>query len=324
MWAYIIRRLVYNIPVYLCIVLLVMALLRVKDPVPAMLGKNATEEQYQSKKKELGLDQPFFVQYGKLLGEIFTLQFDRKMWSQKGMSVGEQLQSAIIPSLMLTVPALILTSILSVCVGMISAFFRGRIVDKTLVILAVLGMSVSFLVYIIFGQYFGSFVLSESLGRPVFAIHGYEPLVENWRLKPENWFFYMLLPVMISVIVSMGYDTRFYRAVIVEETGQDYITTARSKGAGRLKIMFVHVLRNAMIPIITRIMITLPFLVTGSILLESFFGIPGMGNVLLAAINNNDFPVIEVFVSVFAGLFILSIITTDVLYAIFDPRVRLQ
>jgi peptide/nickel transport system permease protein len=324
MWAYIIRRVVYNIPVYLCIVFLVMALLRVKDPVPSMLGKNATAEQYDSMKKELGLDQPFLMQYGQLLKEIVTLNFERKMWSQRGMTVGEQLASAVVPSLMLTLPALILTSILSICVGLISAFFRGRIVDKTLVILAVLGMSVSFLVYIIFGQYFGAFVLSESLGQPVFSIHGYEPLIQDGQFKPSNWFFYMLLPVLISVIVSMGYDTRFYRAVIVEETGQDYITTARAKGAGRLKIMFVHVLRNAMIPIITRIMITLPFLVTGSILLESFFGIPGMGNVLLQAINNNDFPVIEVFVSVFAGLFILSIVATDVLYAIVDPRVKLQ
>ena len=129
---------------------------------------------------------------------------------------------------------------------------------------------------------------------------------------------------MISVIVSMGYDTRFYRAVMVEETQAEYITTARAKGASRIKIMFVHMLRNAMIPIITRVMITLPFLVTGSILLEQFFGIPGMGYTLLSAITNGDFPVVEVFTAVFAGLFILSLIATDILYALFDPRVRLQ
>ena len=134
----------------------------------------------------------------------------------------------------------------------------------------------------------------------------------------------MLLPVLISVIVSMGYDTRFYRAVMVEETQADYITTARAKGAPQSKVMFVHMLRNAMIPIVTRVMITLPFLVTGSILLEEFFGIPGMGYVLLSAIRNNDFPVVEGFTAVFAGLFILSIIATDILYAVFDPRVRLQ
>ena len=138
------------------------------------------------------------------------------------------------------------------------------------------------------------------------------------------WPYFFALPVIISVIVSMGYDTRFYRAVMVEEIERDYITTARAKGASQSKIMFVHMLRNAMIPIITRVMITLPFLVTGSILLEKFFGIPGMGFVLLNAIDNSDFPVIEGFTAIFAGLFIISNIATDVLYAVFDPRVRLQ
>lgn len=317
MWAFIIRRLVYNIPVYLAIVLLVMALLHAKDPVPGLLGKNATQEDYDAKREELGLDKPFLVQYFTLLKEICTLNFQQEMWTQPGMTVGMQLRKAVVPSLMLTVPALILTTIISIFVGMISAFYRGRMLDKTLVFFAVLGMSVSFLVYIIFGQYFGAYQLSQLADRPLFSIHGYEPGIQNWA-------YYMLLPVMISVIVAMGYDTRFYRAVMVEETGQDYITTAKSKGASKTKVMFVHMLRNAMIPIITRVMITLPFLVTGSILLESFFGIPGMGNVLLTAINDNDFPVIQVFTSIFAGLFIISIIITDVLYALFDPRVRLQ
>jgi peptide/nickel transport system permease protein len=317
MWAFIIRKLLYNIPVFLAIVLMVMVLLRVQDPVPGMLGKQATKEDEQALREELGLSRPFSEQYTTLIKQIFTLNFEQKMWTQGGLTVGDQLKEAIMPSLMLTVPALILTSLISVGIGILSAFNRGRLLDKTLVFFAVLGMSVSFLVYIIFGQYLGSFRLGKLLGKPIFSIHGYEPGLENWA-------YYLLLPVMISVIVSMGYDTRFYRAVMVEETGRDYITTAKSKGASKWKIMFVHMLRNAMIPIITRIMITLPFLVTGSILLENYFGIPGMGNVLLTAITNNDFPVIEVFTSVFAGIFILSIIATDILYALFDPRVRLQ
>lgn len=317
MWIYIIRRVIYNIPVFLAIVLLVMVLLRNQDPVPSLLGKNATQEEYDSKKHELGLDKPLLVQYKELIRSIVTFSFEREMWTQSGMTVGEQLRTAIPASLALTIPALILTSLISICIGLISAFARGRWLDKTLVFFAVLGMSVSFLVYIIFGQYFGSYQLGKVLGYPVFAIHGYEAGVQHWA-------HYLLLPVMISVIVSMGYDTRFYRAVMVEETLKDYITTARAKGASDSKIMFVHMLRNAMIPIITRIMITLPFLVTGSILLETFFGIPGMGNVLLTAILNNDFPIVEVFAAIFAGMFIISIILTDVLYAWFDPRVRLQ
>jgi len=317
MWAYIIRRVIYNIPVFLAIVLLVMLLLRVRDPVPGMMGKQATIEDIESKREELGLNRPFVAQYATLISQIVRFDFSQEMWTQPGMTVGEQLRKSVPLSIMLTLPALLLTSLISIGIGMLSAYSRGRWLDKFLVFMAVLGMSVSFLVYIIFGQYLGSYLLGQLLGRPVFSIHGYEPGIQNWA-------YYMLLPVLISVIVSMGYNTRFYRAVMVEETNQDYIITAWSKGASRSKIMFVHMLRNAMIPIITRIMITLPLLVTGSILLEQFFGIPGMGDTLINAINNNDFPVIEVFTSIFAGLFICSIILTDVLYAVFDPRVRLH
>jgi peptide/nickel transport system permease protein len=141
---------------------------------------------------------------------------------------------------------------------------------------------------------------------------------------PERWAHYCLLPVIISVIVSMGYDTRFYRAVMVEESARDYITTARAKGASKSKIMFVHMLKNAMIPIITRVVISLPFLIAGSILVENYFGIPGMGRTLIQAVNSKDFPVIQAFTAVFAALYIVTIILTDVLYAWFDPRVRLS
>ena len=317
MWAFIIRKLVYNIPVYLAIVMLLMALLRLRDPVDGLLGKNVTEQDRIQKREDLGLNRPFFVQYKELITSIVKRDFSQEVWTEPGVTVGEKLSSAVPKSLALTVPALVITTVISIFIAMLSAFYRGRWVDRLLVFFAVLGMSVSFLVYIIFGQYFGAYRLSQWLGTPVFSIHGYEPGILNWA-------FYMLLPVLISVIVSMGYDTRFYRAVMVEETQADYITTARAKGAPQSKVMFVHMLRNAMIPIITRVMITLPFLVTGSILLEEFFGIPGMGYVLLSAIRNNDFPVVEGFTAVFAGLFIFSIIATDILYAVFDPRVRLQ
>jgi len=317
MWAFIIRKLVYNIPVYLAIVMLLMILLRQRDPVAGMLGKNATKQDYINKRAELELDKPFLAQYGKLIWSIVTLDFSQDVWTEPGVTVGEKLRKAVPRSLALTVPALVITTVISIFIAMLSAFNRGRWIDKLLVFFAVLGMSVSFLVYIIFGQYFGAYKLQQWVGTPVFSIHGYEPGIMNWA-------FYMLLPVLISVIVSMGYDTRFYRAVMVEETQADYITTARAKGAPQSKVMFVHMLRNAMIPIVTRVMITLPFLVTGSILLEEFFGIPGMGYVLLSAIRNDDFPVVEGFTAVFAGLFILSIIATDILYAVFDPRVRLQ
>lgn len=316
MWAYIFRRLAYNVPVYLGILLFVMAALRVNDPVYGFLGKNATHDQYLAFQKKAGLDEPFFVQYARFVGDVVRFDFTAESWDQPGRSVGAILRSAIIPSLSITAPALALATFISICIGMVSAFNRGRWVDRTLVFLAVIGMSVSFLVYIILGQYFGAFYVNKEYGVDWFAILGYEPGFENWA-------YYCLLPVLISVIVAMGYDTRFYRAVMVEESGRDYITTARAKGAGKTKIMFVHMLKNAMIPIITRVAITLPFLITGSILLEMYFGIPGMGRTLIQAVNAKDFPVVQAFTAVFAALYIATNILTDVLYALVDPRVRL-
>lgn len=317
MWTYIARRLLYNVPVYLGIILLMMAALRVYDPIPGFLGKFATQEAYDQFAARTGLDQPFLLQYLSFLWDIVRFDFSTMSWDQTTQTVGELIGEAILPSLSLSIPALLLTSIISICIGQIAAFFRGRMMDRTLVILAVLGMSVSYLVYIILGQYFGTYWLESTIGYSPFAISGYEP-------GPLNWLHYCLLPVLISVIVAMGYDTRFYRAVMVEESSRDYILTALAKGATKRKVMFVHMLKNAMIPIITRIMITLPFLIMGSILLEMYFTIPGMGLRLITAIKAHDFPVVQAFTAIFAALFILTNILTDVLYALVDPRVRLS
>ena len=223
MAAYIFRRLLYNIPVFLGVILFVMAALRVHDPVYAYLGKNASPEQYEARKQEMGLDQPFYRQYVSFLGKLLLLDLEEESWEHKGVAVERLLRTSVIPSMSLTVPALAITTLLSVCMGMVSAFYRGRLQDKTLVFLAVLGMSVSLLVYIILGQYFGAYRFGEYLGKgnEWFAVSGYEPGLANWP-------YYCLLPVIISVIVAMGYDTRFYRAVMVEESNRDYITTARA------------------------------------------------------------------------------------------------
>jgi peptide/nickel transport system permease protein len=317
MWAYVLRRLAYNIPVFLGIVLLVMAALRVRDPAPAFLGKNKTKAEIENFREEKGLNKPFLVQYANFLTDVVTFSLAEESWDQKGVTVGARLKKAVVPTMMVTLPALLLTTIISISVGLISAFFRGRPIDRILVLIAVFGMCISFLVYIIFGQYFGAYWLSREYSIHAFAIHGYEPGVANWA-------HYCLLPVLISLIVSMGYDTRFYRAVMVEESEKDYITTARAKGVGKNRIMFVHMLKNAMIPIVTRISISLPFLITGSILLEQFFGIPGMGQTLILAVNSMDFPVIQAFTAVYAAFYIATNIATDILYAWVDPRIRLS
>lgn len=317
MVRYVLRRILYNVPVYLTILLFVMAALRVHDPIYAYLGKNATREQYENFARKVGLDRPFLVQYADFVYQVFTLDFRAESWERPGMTVGELLAESVGPSLAITVPAFVLTTVISVLLGVVAGYFRGRVGDRMLMFVSVIGMSISFLVYIILGQYWGAFLLAERFGWDVFAIWGYEPGLDNWA-------YYCLLPVLISVVVGIGYDTRYYRAVIVEESDRDYVTTALAKGVSRRRAMLVHVLANAMIPIITRIVISLPFLVMGSILLENFFGIPGMGRALITAVTNRDFPVVQAFTAVFAAIYIGSIILTDVLYAVVDPRVSLE
>ena len=326
MWAYILRRLAYNVPVYLSILLLVMLALRVRDPVFGRLPNNATTADIAQKRVELGIDRPFHQQFGSQLKQVATATFDEISWDYPGQTVGEVMSRCIGPSLSITLPSLVLTTLFSITVALISAWFRGRALDKGLVFVAVLGMSVSFLVYIIFGQYYGAYKLNEWLGYDVFAIY-YNPEVSNagWgEFFTSVWPRYYLLPVLISVVVAMGYYTRFYRAVMVEESARDYIVTATAKGASQSRIMFIHMLKNAMIPIITRVVITIPFLITGSFLLESYFGIPGMGNQLIVAVESGDFPIVQSFTAVFAAVYIASNLLTDVLYALVDPRVRLS
>jgi len=317
MWLYLLRRLLYNVPVYLGVILLVMLILRTNDPIYSHLGKNASQEDYDAFARKVGLDQTFVVQYFTFLGRLVRLDFTEDSWDQPGVSVGQTLRRAVGPSLAITIPSLVITTALSVAFGLISAFRRGRPLDRILVLLCVLGMSISSLVYIIFGQYWGAYLLYQRTGQEVFAIDGYEPGLRHWA-------HYCLLPVIINVVVAMGYDTRFYRAVMVEESTRDYLTTARAKGASEGKVMFVHMLKNAMIPIVTQVAISLPFLITGSILLEMYFGIPGMGRELILAVNSNDFPVVQTFTAVFAALYILTNILTDAAYALVDPRVRLS
>jgi len=325
-WNYIVRRTLYNIPVFLAIILVVMAALRVSDPVSAQLGKNASEDQVRLLEEEMGLDKPFIVQYFNFLGELATIwQSDTRSWDQ-GLPVSEMIAEAVPPSMAVTIPTIAFSALISVCVGLVSAFNRGRGLDRSLMFIAVIGMSISVLVYIILGQYFGAFVPGQALEHWPFEISvdasaGGGPL---FFFNPANWVAFCMLPVIINVIVALGYDTRFYRAVMVEESESDYIRTARAKGASRKRVMFVHMLKNAMIPIITRIMISLPFIITGSILIEVYFGIPGMGRTLINAINSKDFPVIQTFTALITALFIASNILTDVLYALVDPRVRLK
>ena len=311
MWVYVLRRLAYGVLIVLGVTALIFIILTKVggDPVLGLLDKNPTQEEIDAARVQYGLDRPLVVQYLDYLGGLFTGDLGTSWKTHEPVS--EMIGRRVGPSLSFTVPALLLTTLLAVVIGILASFFRGRAPDRGLMAMAVFGMSISFLVYIVVFQYLLAYVL------PVFHIHGYESgFFERWQ--------YLALPIIIMVIVGLGYDARFYRSVFVEEAVRDHVTTAYAKGAGRARVLFVHVLKNAMIPVITRVMIRLPFLVVGSLLIERFFGIPGIGDALLSALDQADFPVIRGIAALISVVFVFTTILTDILYAVVDPRVRLE
>lgn len=311
MWPYIIRRLLWGIPIILGVTMTVFLGLHVVkgSPAAAHVGKDATLEDIAQFDREYGFDKSYPAQYIDYMKDVVTFDFGKSL--KNGRPVSTMISEGVGKSVSLTLPALLLTSMLAICLSLFASYFRGRKTDRAIMVIAVLGMSVSFLVYIIVFQYLLAFLL------PIFQIHGYQPgFFERWQ--------FLILPILIQVIVGVGYDTRFYRSVFVEEIGKDHVTTAYAKGASKRRVMFVHVLKNALIPIITRIMISIPILVTGSLLLEQFFGIPGIGSMLLSALDTDDFPVIKALSVLISLIFIVSTILNDVLYAVVDPRVRLK
>lgn len=310
-YAYIIRRLLYVIPVLLGVCFIIFILFNVFAPDPAMilLGKHASASQMADIRNELGLNKPWLYQYLDIIKSAFTFDFGRS-WSTK-QEISEMFKAGAIPSLTLTVPAFLISTVLSVTISLFVSFYRGTGLDKVVVISCVVLMSISSLAYILFLQWGLAFELG------LFEISGYEDGFPDFIP-------YILLPAIIIIILSIGPDVRFYRTVILDEVYQDYVRTARAKGVSERKILFKHVLKNAMIPILTYIIIQLPFLILGALLLESFFGIPGLGGMTLQAINSSDFPVIKAVTVLSAIAYILFTVLTDVLYTIVDPRVRLR
>jgi len=273
-----------------------------------MVGKGATQEEVQALRHELGLDRPLVAQYGHYLKQIATFDFGRSYATKQRIS--EMLLDGVGPSLSLAIPAFIFGSLVAIIAALLVAFYRGTWIDRLMVLFAVAGMSVSILVYIVAGQYYLAYL------KGLFPISGWEP-------GPAGIPF-LVLPGLIWILTSFGSDVRYFRTVVLDEMGQDYVTTAYAKGLGRVPVLFQHVLKNAMIPIITRLVITIPFLYTGSLLLENFFGIPGLGAMSINAINSSDFPVIKAFTFIGSLMYVAGNILTDFCYALVDPRVRLK
>lgn len=310
-WVYVLRRLLYVVPILLGVCLIIFVLFNVVagDPTHLLLGKHATAKQMAELRHELGLDRPWFFQYLDLVKSAFTFDFGRS-WSTK-QTISSMISEGAIPSLTLTIPGFVLTTIFSVSLSLLVAFYRGSFFDRFSVFICVGLMSISSLAYILFGQWFFAYYLGW------FEISGYDSGFPNW--VP-----YVQLPVLIWIVLSIGPDLRFFRTVMLDEVYQDYVRTARSKGLGEKVILFKHVLKNAMIPIITYVVIQIPFLILGALLIESFFGIPGLGGITLNAINSSDFPVIRAMTVLSAVAYIIFSVITDVLYTIVDPRVRLK
>lgn len=311
MLQYSIRRLLYIIPVLLGVCGIVFILYNVvaDDPAVTLLGKHPTAEQVAELRKELGLDKSYFLQYVDIVKSAFTFDFGRSWSSQQKIS--EIISNKAGASLSLTVPAFIISLILGISLSLIVSFYRGRAIDNFIRTVSIAMMSISYLVYIIIFQYFFAFEWS------LFEISGYESGFPAFIP-------YVALPVLISVVTSLGPDIRFFRTIMLDEIYQDYVRTARAKGLSEKVILFKHVLRNALVPIITYIVIQIPFLILGALLLESFFDIPGLGGELLRAINSNDFPVIKAYTILTAIALIVFGLITDLLYAFVDPRIKLQ
>jgi peptide/nickel transport system permease protein len=250
------------------------------------------------------LDHPFESQLFFYVQQLCRGDLGRSEYFKQ--PVGRLLAQGVIPSLSLTIPIFVIGLVTSITLALICAFFRNTFIDRFLVLISVALMSINYLVYIVAGQY----VLAYRWG--MVPVWGYE----SWR--------YLVLPVAIGVISGLGGNVRFYRTIMLDEMYKEYVRTAMAKGVSRARVLFVHVLKNAMIPIVTNVVIAIPFLYTGSLLLESFFGIPGLGYIGVTAINSSDIDVVRALVLIGAMIFVVANLLTDLCYALVDPRAKVK
>ena len=314
MLQYSVRKLLAGIPLILGVTLVSFALMVYFGPdmTYQLLGKNPTPEQILEVQHQLGYDQPFLTRYLGFLREIVTLDFGN---ASTGEPVTTLLAKTIPVSLVLILPGFILGHLVGLLMALAAAYWRGRWPDKLIMAVAVVGMSVSFLIVIIGFQ----IVLSSSDGLDLFPVRG-------WNMSSfGSYLSYVTVPTLATMFVALGYETRFYRSVIVEEMTRDHVRTARAFGLPESRIFLRNILKNCLIPIITRIMFSIPQVaIGGALLIESYFGIPGIGKATYEAIVNGDQPVLKAVVSLTAILFVMVVVLNDILYRLVDPRVTLK
>ena len=309
MAAYLVRRLWQMVPTLAGVVLLVFFLFKYfgGDPAEVLGGMNASKEQVESIRQQLGLDQPVWVQLGIFVKQIVTFDWG-KSWATNE-AVSNLFATRLPATLTVMVPILVLDVLLALPIAMWVAYRRGSLTDRAIMVATTVALSISFLVYIIVGQYVFGFQLGW------FPVQGWSD--SFWK----NLVTYAPLPVLLAVMVGVAPQTRLYRSFFLDELGHDYVRTARAKGLTEGSVLYKHVMRNAMIPILTNIGYNLPGYFLGSFLIEVFFSIPGLGREVLLAVNRSDYPVIQAVTIYIAVLTMVINLLTDVLYKMVDPRV---
>jgi peptide/nickel transport system permease protein len=324
MFAYIIKRLLYAIPILIGVNLITFMLFFMvntpDDMARSQLGaKQVTPEMIEAWKVDRGYDKPLFLNdKSEGIGvvtdtlfvqeslKLFTFDFG---FSDANRDIGSDIKERMMPSLAIALPTFAIALITNISLALLLVLFRGSMLDTSMMIVAVMIMSISGLFYIIAGQ-----VLFSKVYHWV-PISGFE---SGWAGVK-----FIILPVMIGVFSGIGAGVRWYRSIFLEQINQDYVRTARAKGLSELRVLFGHVLKNGMLPILTGVVVVIPTLFMGSLIMESFFGIPGLGSYTIDAINSQDFGIVKAMVFLGSVLYIFGLILTDISYTLFDPRVKL-
>ena len=312
MIAFLLRRLWQMLPTLLGVVLMVFLLFNWVggDPAYILAGKISNPEQIANIRRQLGIDQPYWVQLWIFIKQIASFDFGVS-WSTNE-PVSQILATRLGPSLTVLIPLQIIEVLVSIALALAIARVRGSMTDRMVMVACTVGMSISILVYIIVFQYVFAYLL------------GWFP-VQGWGEGLwHNLSSFALLPILIALTVSLAPNLRLYRSFMLDEIQQDYVRTARAKGLSEPRILGVHVLRNAAIPIITHVMSNLPGLLIGAFLIERFFSIPGIGREILMAVDRADFPVIKAITVYVAFATMAFNLLADLMYRAVDPRVQLQ
>lgn len=312
MWGYVFKRTIAIIPVAGVVAVLTFLLLRLSpgDPAIIMAGDSATAQQIDEMRRHMGLDQPLVVQFVLWLGQI--LQGDFGVSLHSNVPVTEMIGSRVGPTLALAVTTMTFSVLVAIPLGLVAAWARGSLLDRGIMALAVLGFSAPVFVT----GYTLVWLLSIKAGW--LPIQGYRELAEGF------WDFtrHIALPALSLSTIYIALIARISRSSILEVLNEDFIRTARSKGAGERRVFLRHALRNAAVPIVTVIGLGAAFLISGVVVTESVFNIPGLGRLVVESVLARDYPLIQALILLFSLVYILLNLAIDLSYALFDPRIR--